>query len=63
MVDRSEYQPISQSAGDEEVDVTEPVPSSTSRPRSSSLSKKIDLGKLDKAFKRYVSTITLQDSF
>ena len=58
MPDRSEYQPISQTVDDDEADVAEPVPSSSAhRPRSSSISKKIDLGKLDNAFKRCVSRI------
>ena len=56
MLNRSEYQPISQLVDDDEADVTEPVPSSSaSRPRRSSIPRKIDLRKLDNAFKRCVS--------
>ncbi|KAF9650860.1 hypothetical protein BDM02DRAFT_3092313 [Thelephora ganbajun] len=58
MTNHSEYQPISQSVDDEEADVAEPVPSSSaSRPRRSSISKKIDLRKLDNAFKRWTESI------
>ena len=61
MPNRSEYQPISQSVDDDEADVAESVPSpSTSRPRRSSTPKKIDLRKLDNAFKRYGSRIAFR---
>ena len=64
MPNRSEYQPISQSVDDEEADVAEPVSSpSASRPRRSSVPKKIDLGKLDNAFKRYGSGIAFRGRF
>lgn len=64
MVNRSEYQPISQSVDEEEVDVTEPIPStSTTQPRRSSVSKNIDLRKLDNAFKRYVPMVAFQGRF
>ena len=59
MLNRSEYQPIAQAVDDDEADVVEPVPSSSAhRPRSSSIVRKIDLGKLDNAFKRCVSRMT-----
>jgi hypothetical protein len=59
MPSRSEYQPISQSVDEEEADVAEPVPSSsTGRSRRPSIPKKIDLGKLDNAFKRYLPRTT-----
>ena len=61
MLNRSEYQPISQSVDNDEADVTEPIPSpSVTRARSSSISKKIDLRKLDNAFKRCASSSTFQ---
>ena len=64
MVNRSEYQPIAQSIDEEEVDVAGPVPSSSAgRPRRSSISKKIDLGKLDNAFKRCVPWIASRGIF
>lgn len=64
MVNRSEYQPISQSVDHDEVDVSQPIPSSfATRPRRSSISKKIDLRKLDNAFKRYVSRVIFQARF
>ena len=62
MLNRSEYQPISQTVDDDEADVTEPIPPSATRPRSSSIPRKIDLGKLDSAFKRCVSMMLFRDA-
>ena len=46
--------------GGDGADVTEPIPPSAHRPRSPSIPRKIDLGKLDSAFKRSVSTMSFR---
>ena len=67
MPDRSEYQPLPQSADDEPESDAEGLPSPVTNPgssrhrnsRSTSASGPIDLRKLDAAFKRYVPIYSL----
>lgn len=51
---RSEYQPLAQSAEDEEADVSEGLAPPTRGLRRAQRPVHIDLSKLDNAFKRYV---------